>query len=121
MIPDLGILAFTMQDIDRKGIGKIMEMALDHVHRDASGELRPLHASYDIDAVDPAYAPCTGTTVRGGLTWREARFAAEELGDSGQLASLDLVEVNPGLRRQTNETVELGHCLIADAMGRKIL
>jgi len=44
MIPDLGILAFTMQDIDRKGIGKIMEMALDHVHRDASGELRPLHA-----------------------------------------------------------------------------
>lgn len=121
MIPDLGIRAYTMQDIDRKGIGKIMEMALDHVHRDANGRPRPLHASYDIDAVDPAHAPCTGTIVRGGLTWREARFAAEEIFASGQLASMDLVEVNPHLRRESNETVELGHSIIGDAMGRKIL
>ena len=61
-IKDLDILAFSMHDIDRWGIGEVMARALDHLHD------RPLHISYDIDAIDPSEAPATGTAVRGGLS-----------------------------------------------------
>ncbi|EDQ89232.1 uncharacterized protein MONBRDRAFT_37086, partial [Monosiga brevicollis MX1] len=83
------IKAFTMSHVDKFGIGKVMEMALDHL-----GE-RPLHLSYDIDACDPAIAPSTGTAVRGGLTYREAHYVAEAANETHRLASMDLVEVNP--------------------------
>ncbi|GLE10904.1 hypothetical protein PINS_up023176 [Pythium insidiosum] len=66
-----------MQEVDRFGIGKTMEMALDHL---CGKKERPLHMSYDIDAVDPVLAPSTGTKVRGGLTWREANYVAEAAG-----------------------------------------
>ncbi len=57
-----------MQEVDRYGVGKVMEMALDHVCCRVD---RPLHFSLDIDSVDPAWAPSTGTVVRGGLNYRE--------------------------------------------------
>ena len=60
-----------------------MEMALDHV---ASTE-RPLHLSYDIDSVDPTVAPSTGTTVPGGLNYREAHYVAEAMADTGMSMS----------------------------------
>lgn len=54
----LGVKAFSMQQIDKYGIGRVMEMALAHL-----GTERPLHLSFDIDSVDPAFAPGTGTKV----------------------------------------------------------
>jgi arginase len=69
LIRDLGIKTFTMQDVDRWGIGRVMEMAIDHVCPRTSAP-RPLHLSFDIDSVDPTYAPSTGTRVAGGLTYR---------------------------------------------------
>lgn len=118
IIRDLGISAFTMQDVDRFGIGRTMEMALDHL-----GPHRPLHMSYDIDAVDPIDAPSTGTKVRGGLTWREANYVAEAIAESNQLCSLDMVEVNPSLAPGSGATLTLDMALllISSALGNRIL
>jgi arginase len=116
-IRHLGIKTFTMSDIDHLGIGKVMDKALEHLKG------RPLHLSYDIDSVDPLLAPATGTTVRGGLTYREAHFVAEFVAQSGDLASAEIVEVNPSLSNHdgASETVELGLQLITSFMGKSII
>ena len=87
-IRDLGIKAYTMFDIDRLGIGAVM----DRVLRDVGDESN-IHLSFDIDACDPFYAPSTGTKVGGGLTFREAHFICETLADTRRLTSMDMVEV----------------------------
>jgi arginase len=120
-IRNLGIMAFTMHDIDHYGIGNVMDMALNHLlHEDSN---RPLHVSYDIDAIDPVLAPATGTTVRGGLTFREAHFVAEAVARSGNLASADLVELNPTLSdgKGADDTIELGLQIITSLMGKSII
>lgn len=120
IIRELGIKSFTMQEVDRYGIGKTMEMALDHL---GGKKERPLHMSYDIDAVDPLLAPSTGTRVRGGLTWREAHYVAEAVAETNLLCGLDMVEVNaelsPGKGAQL--TVDMALSLIASALGNRIL
>ncbi|KAL7497150.1 hypothetical protein ACHAWT_005313 [Skeletonema menzelii] len=120
-IKQLGIKAFTMFDIDHLGIGRVMDLAFEHLTK--SNPDRPLHLSYDIDAVDPAHAPATGTAVRGGLTWREAHFVAEYVVKTGSLASAEIVEVNHTLSDGdgANETVELGHNLVNAFLGESIL
>jgi len=120
-IRNLGITAFTMYDVDRYGIGNVMEMALDHLLKDDAN--RPLHMSYDIDAVDPILAPATGTTVRGGLTFREAHFVAEYVAASGNLASAEIVELNPTLSdgEGAKETVELGLHIVTSMLGQSLI
>lgn len=120
-IRQLGIKTFTMYDIDHLGIGRVMDLALEHLLK--KNPDRPLHLSYDIDAVDPLHAPATGTAVRGGLTWREAHFVAEHVVKSGSLASAEIVEVNTTLSdgQGATETVELGHQLVNAMMGEAIL
>lgn len=94
-IRELGIKAFTMYDIDHLGIGQVMDRTFEHLLKDDPN--RPLHLSYDIDAVDPVLAPATGTKVRGGLTYREAHFVSEAVAQCGNLASAEIVELNPTL------------------------
>lgn len=120
-IRQLGIKTFTMYDIDHLGIGRVMDLALEHLLQ--SNPNRPLHLSYDIDAVDPLLAPATGTTVRGGLTWREANFVAERVVKSGALASAEIVEVNATLAdgQGANDTVELSLQLVNAMLGESIL
>lgn len=115
------IKAFTMHDVDNFGIGKVMEMALAHL-LDGNPD-RPLHLSYDIDAVDPMLAPATGTTVRGGLNYREAHFVAEAVAMSGALTSVEMVELNPTLSdgQGSRETVELGLGILTSLMGKSII
>jgi len=117
LIQSLGIQAYTMHDIDKYGIGKVMMDALDYL-----GD-KPLHVSYDIDAVDPVLAPATGTTVRGGLTYREAHFVAEMAAQSGLLASAEMVELNPSLSNDAGatETTELGLHICTSMMGKSII
>jgi arginase len=121
LIQSLGIAAYTMHEIDRYGIGQVMEMALGHLL--AKDPNRPLHLSYDIDAVDPILAPATGTTVRGGLNFREAHYVAEAVAVSGNLASADIVELNPTLSHEEGaaETVDLGLQIITSFMGKSII
>lgn len=75
MLRDYIIKAYTMHDIDRYDVGTVLDKALEHLL--SKDPHHPLHLSYDIDAIDPALAPATGTTVRGGLTYREAHYIAE--------------------------------------------
>ena len=120
-IKNFGIAAFTMKDIDRYGIGAVMDMAIAHLLKHDPS--RPLHLSYDIDAIDPGIAPATGTAVRGGLTFREAHYVAEAIVETGLLASADIVELNPQLAdlNGANETTEMGLQIIASVMGKSII
>jgi arginase len=110
------IHVFTMKDIDRSGIAEIMERAIELASRDTLG----VHVSFDLDACDPSVAPGVGTPVKGGLDYREAHMVMEMLADSGTLAALDLVEVNPTLDVR-NSTAELGTELALSALGMKII
>ena len=78
-----------------------------------------LHVSLDVDFLDPAAAPAVGTTVPGGATVREAHLAMEMLSDSGLVASLDLVELNPSLDER-GRTAALMVELAASLMGRRV-
>jgi len=121
ILREMNIKAFTMYEVDKYGIGGVMDQALDHLL--AKDPDRPLHLSYDIDAVDPILAPATGTAVRGGLTYREAHYVAEATARSGNLASAEIVELNPTLSDVggSTETVELGLGLLTSLMGKSII
>jgi arginase len=106
---------FTMSDVDRAGVQAVMTQALRHV---AGPNF--VHVSLDMDVLDPEVAPGVGTPVRGGLSYREAHLAMELIAESGQLGSLEVVEVNPVLDRQ-NQTGEMAVELIASALGARIL
>ena len=80
--------AFTMHEVDRYGIGRVVEMALDRVN---PGRDKPIHLSFDVDALDPSVAPSTGTPVRGGLTFREGHYICERLWQTGLLVAVDLM------------------------------
>ena len=84
-----------MHEVDRWGIGKVMDMAFDFLGRDC-----PIHLSFDVDALDPSVAPATGTPVRGGLTFREGHYIMEAAHQSGSLVAVDIMEVNPLLGDQ---------------------
>ncbi len=111
-----GVHAFTMKDIDRRGIAEVTGQALEAVGR---GGAR-LHVSFDLDVCDPSIAPGVGTPVKGGLDYREAHTLMEMIADSRRLASLDLVEVNPILDVR-NATATLGTELALSALGLNIL
>lgn len=115
-----GIKAFSMFDIDRYGIGRVVDMALAHIGNDT-----PIHLSFDVDALDPMWAPSTGTPVRGGLTLREGDFICESVHLTGNLVAVDLVEVNPSLAadRETelNDTIRTGCSLVRCALGESLL
>jgi len=111
-----GIHAYTMADIDRRGMSAIMAEALAFVLDGTAG----VHVSLDVDGLDPEIAPGVGTAVRGGLSYRESHLAMELVAESERLLGFDLVEVNPILDRH-NATAELGCELVLSAFGKRIL
>ena len=115
-VRDSGVKAFTMRDIDERGLRAVMEDALRIVSSGAAG----FHLSLDMDFVDPIDAPGVGTPVRGGATYREAHLAMEMICDSGAMVSMEVVEVNPVVD-EANRTAILGVELILSAMGKRIL
>lgn len=116
VVRDSGITAFTMRDIDERGLTSVMREAIALASDGTGG----FHLSLDMDAVDPDEAPGVGTPVRGGMTYREAHLAMETICDSSRMVSMELVEVNPVLD-SANRTALLGVELVTSAMGKKIL
>lgn len=110
-----GVLVLTMADIDRMGIGRVAELAMERL-----GNLDRVHVSLDMDALDPQEAPGVGTPVAGGLTYREAHFLMETVADALDVHSIDVVEINPILD-DGNRTSELAIELILSALGKAIL
>ncbi|HEY0381374.1 MAG TPA: arginase [Candidatus Elarobacter sp.] len=115
-IRDLRVKAFTMADVDRLGMSRVVEEALAIV---ADGE-SSVHVSFDMDGVDPGEAPGVGTPVRGGITYREAHLMMECVAASGTLGSLEITEINPILDRE-NQTAILAVELILSALGKTTL
>jgi arginase len=106
---------FDMRYIDEMGMRAAMELALALI--DANTHL---HVSFDVDFLDPAIAPGVGTTVRGGPTYREAQLCMEMIADTGRLASMDVMELNPALDER-NRTAELAVDLIESLFGKSTL
>ncbi|WP_312912077.1 arginase [Natronosalvus caseinilyticus] len=120
LVRESEMTAFTMSDIDERGITAVVEDALDVATAGTDG----VHVSLDLDWLDPNAAPGVGTPVRGGVTYREAHSALETVYERDQnegiLRSMDVVEVNPILDEQ-NETAELAAELAASVFGKRIL
>jgi arginase len=111
-----GIRAFTMRDIDERGLRAVMEDAIAIAGKGTAG----IHVSLDMDFCDPVHAPGVGTPVRGGTTYREAHLAMEMICDSRRLVSLEVVEVNPVIDER-NRTADFAVELIMSGLGKRIL
>ncbi len=107
---------FSMSDIDRRGMLACVEDAIN-IASQASGGFA---VTFDVDIIDPRFAPGSGTLVRGGITYREAHLALEVIAERGGMRSFEIVEVNPMLDEH-NITVELAGELILSALGKTIL
>ena len=106
---------YDMRYIDEVGMKQAMEQALQGLGDDSH-----LHVSFDVDILDPAIAPGTGTPIPGGINYREAQLVMEMIADSGRLGSLDVVEVNPALD-DGNATAELAVDLVESLFGKSTL
>ena len=106
---------YDMRYVDEVGMKRAMEQALDGLDADTH-----LHVSFDVDILDPAIAPGTGTPIPGGIHYREAQLVMEMIADSGRLGSLDVVEVNPALD-DGNATAELAVDLVESLFGKSTL
>lgn len=111
-----GAHVFTMHEIDREGMARVVEMAVERV----AGGVEGIHLSLDLDVVDPQQAPGVGTPVLGGLSFRETHLAMELLAETGLLTSVDVVEVNPVLDTH-NETARLAMDFSLSALGKRIV
>lgn len=109
----LGI--YTMRDIDERGIADVVKSALKQLRHCDS-----LHVSFDVDSVDPYFAPGVGTPVEGGLRPREAHLLMELIAEDGRLGSVEVVEINP-IIDLANQTAELAAGLLASLLGKTIL
>jgi arginase len=115
-VRDSGIRAFTMRDLDERGLRSVMEEAIAAATDGTAG----FHLSLDMDFVDPKDAPGVGTPVRGGATYREAHLAMEMICDSRRLLSMEVVEVNPVID-EVNRTADLAVELVMSGLGKRIL
>jgi arginase len=79
-----------------------------------------VHVSFDVDFLDPDFAPGVGTAVRGGPTWREAQLCMEMLADTGRVGSVDVMELNPALDVR-NQTAEVAVELVESLFGKRTL
>ncbi|HLU40345.1 MAG TPA: arginase, partial [Planctomycetota bacterium] len=111
-----GVHAFTMREIDERGMQAVMAEAIRHACQDTAG----FHLSFDLDGLDPHDAPGVGTPVKGGIDWREANLLAEMAADSQRLLGLEITELNPVLDVR-NQSGEVAVDIILSAFGKSIL
>jgi arginase len=116
LIKEKGIKVYTMHEIDRMGMSKVMEEAIEYVSKNTDG----VHLSLDLDALDPIDAPGVGTPVIGGPSYRETHLAMEMLAEKGIITSAEFVEVNPILDNK-NQTAEAAVGLVGSLFGEKLL
>lgn len=116
LIRDKGIKVYTMHEIDRLGMTRVMEETIDYLRGRTDG----VHLSLDLDALDPNDAPGVGTPVAGGISYRESHLAMEMLEESKLITSAEFVEVNPILDEK-NRTAEAAVALMGSLFGEKLL
>ena len=116
LVKKSGIRVFTMKEIDRRGIGAVMDEAVSIVSRNTDG----FAVTLDADFLDPYESPGVATPVRGGADYREAHLAMEMIADTKKMVSFEITEINPILDVQ-NKTAHFGMELILSAFGKQIL
>jgi arginase len=115
LVKEHGLDVYDMRYIDEVGMKRVMEEALDGMDDNTH-----LHVSFDVDFLDPSVAPGVGTTVPGGPNYREAQLCMEMIADSGRMASLDIMELNPILDRN-NATALVAIDLVESLFGKSTL
>ncbi|MFD0826839.1 arginase [Neobacillus sp. M.A.Huq-85] len=116
LIKEIGIKVYTMHEIDRLGMTKVMEETIAYLKEKTDG----VHLSLDLDGLDPSDAPGVGTPVMGGISYRESHLAMEMLEESKIITSAEFVEVNPILDEK-NRTATCAVALMGSLFGEKLL
>jgi len=116
LIKEKGLKVFTMHEIDRMGMAKVMEETISYLEGKTDG----VHLSLDMDGLDPIDAPGVGTPVNGGITYRESHLAMEMLAEADIITSAEFVEVNPILDEK-NKTASVAVALMGSLFGEKLL
>jgi arginase len=116
LIKEKGIKVYTMHEIDRLGMTKVMEETIAYLKERTDG----VHLSLDLDGLDPHDAPGVGTPVIGGLTYRESHLAMEMLAEAEIITSAEFVEVNPILDER-NKTASVAVALMGSLFGEKLV
>jgi arginase len=111
-----GVNAYTMRDLDERGMRAVAAEAIERVSDGTAG----FHLSFDLDGMDPIDAPGVGTPVKGGINWREANLLMEMISDSGRMTSMEITELNPILDVR-NETGKVAVEMALSAFGKSIL
>src|SRR4051812_20153850 len=115
LVHEVGLEVFDMRYIDEHSMRVTLQEALSGIDSETH-----LHVSFDVDFLDPDIAPGVGTTVAGGPSYREAQLCMEMIADTGLLASLDIMELNPALDVR-NRTAEVAVDLVASLFGKSTL
>lgn len=115
LVREVGLDIYDMRTIDEIGMRQVMTQALYGMDENTH-----LHVSFDVDFLDPSIAPGVGTTVPGGPNYREAQLVMEMIADSGAMASLDIVELNPAFDVH-NSTARLAVDLVESLFGKSTL
>ncbi|MEH7114612.1 arginase [Neobacillus niacini] len=116
LIKEKGIKVYTMHEIDRLGMAKVMEETITYLKEKTDG----VHLSLDLDGLDPNDAPGVGTPVMGGISYRESHLAMEMLEEAKIITSAEFVEVNPILDEK-NKTARAAVELMGSLFGEKLL
>jgi arginase len=116
LIKEKGIKVYTMHEIDRMGMTKVMEETILYLCDKTDG----VHLSLDLDGLDPHDAPGVGTPVIGGISYRESHLAMEMLAESQLITSAEFVEVNPILDER-NKTATVAVALMGSLLGEKLV
>jgi arginase len=116
IVKQSGIHAYTMRDVDERGMRAIMQECIGFATDGTAG----FHVSFDLDGMDPRDVPGTGTPVKGGISWREANLLMEMVSDTGLMTSLEVTELNPILDVK-NQSGEVAVDVILSAFGKRIL
>lgn len=116
IVRESGIHAYTMRDIDERGMKEIIREAIGHASNGTVG----FHVSFDLDGMDPRDVPGVGTPVRGGINWREANLLMENVAESGRMVSCEVTELNPILD-VGNQSGRVAVDVIGSAFGKSIL
>lgn len=116
LIREKGIKIYTMHEVDRLGMPRVIEEAISYLKDRTDG----VHLSLDLDGLDPMEAPGVGTPVMGGMSYRESHLAMEMLAEADIITSAEFVEVNPILDEK-NKTGETAVGLIGSLLGEKLI
>lgn len=116
LIKEKGIKVYSMHEIDRMGMAKVMEETIAYLKDKTDG----VHLSLDLDGLDPSECPGVGTPVMGGISYRESHLAMEMLEEAKLITSAEFVEVNPILDEK-NKTASIAVGLMGSLFGEKLL